>query len=497
MAWMASELSPELDSDSTGSALLCMTVGGDRAAWLASMACAEDRRAAAKFVSDATSQCLSTTGRGLDLTAADLSGLDLSGFDLRRATLNRTALYGTTLSAADLTGASLVCAGLERTDFTDATLRGAYIHALAAQASAFVRADLTGLIDATGALFHGCNMTEARLDHAELAGAAFYQCSLAAAGARRADLRGAVFNECRMDGANLTAALVDDCTITRSSLRGLILEQARGHGLIIQRPSAADGLNVSAAQLPSLRLSAVRGRDILARGLSAIEIDVLDSQLAGADFSDADLGKGGWSRTGLDGANLSGAALTDSWWYQVSAAESTLAEAAGEGLTMTESCFARADFTGFKGRYATFRNCDLRAADLGRAYLYRSSFLGDPPTSACLTSANLDGANLTQAYLAADFTDASLRHAIATYARVNQSIFRRANLLGISLFRASAVKTDFTGARVSGTLGLIFADRCLGLPEALRGVEDPEADRIVGFVGDLQQLIGRDTRKST
>jgi uncharacterized protein YjbI with pentapeptide repeats len=267
--------------------------------------------------------------------------------------------------------------------------------------------------------------------------------------------------------------------------------------MVIQRPSSADGLRLSAAHLPNLRLSAVRGRGIAAVGLSAPAIDVLDSQLVDADFREADLAGGRWSRACVDKADLVAAVLTDSSWHQVSGIEAKLTDAAGEGLTATECSFARADFAGFAGRYATFRNCDFSSADLQRAYLYRSSFIGDPPTSACMASANLDGSNLTQAYLAADFTGASLRHVIATYARVNQSIFAGADLAGLSLFRASAVKTDFTTARVSGTLGLFFADRCPGLSAALHESDDPEVQRIATFVTDLEALIGSDTRKST
>ncbi|MFB8281166.1 pentapeptide repeat-containing protein [Nocardia colli] len=473
------------------------TSTGDLTAQLRSLAQSSDRADARQTVLDRTNDCLATTGRGLDLTSADLSGLDLSGFDLRRATLNRAALFGTNLTAADLSGASLVCAGLERTDFTAATLCGAYVHALAAQASVFVGADLTELVDATGAMFHGCDMTGARLDRSELAGVSFYQCNLLAAQAHRADLRGATFNECRMDDTDLTAAVLDDCTITRCSVRGLLLNRSRGRGLVIQRPSCADGLQLSAAQLGDLRLSAVRGLGVVATGLSAPGIDVLDSQLLDADFADALLAGGRWSRVCLDSGNFTGAVLSDSLWNQVSGLEVTLADATGESMTASDCSFVRADFTGFAGRYATFRNCDLHEAGLRRAYLYRSSFIGDPPTSACMTSTNLEGANLTQAYLAADFTGASLRHAIATYARVNQSVFADADLVGLGMFRASAVKTDFTTARVSGTLGTLFADRCAGLYAALDNSDDPNAARIARFVAALEELISGDGKRST
>jgi uncharacterized protein YjbI with pentapeptide repeats len=456
-----------------------------------------DRDSAASAVRRLTDQALTTSGRGLDLTEANLSGLDLSGFDLRHAILNRAALYGTKLVGTDLTGASMVCAGLERTDFTDAVLRGAYVHALAAQASNFTRADLTGLTDATGSLFHGCNLTAARLDDAELAGATFYQCNLIKARVTGTDLHGAVFNESRLDGAEFSRARLDDVTITRCGIRGLNLRLARGYGLVIQRPSAADGLQFGNAHLPHLRLTHVRAVGIAAAGLQSPGIDIADSHLAGADFRDADLSCGRWARVSINDARLGGTSLTDSFLRDVTAAGADLTEATGEGLTATECSFAGSDFTGFAGRYATFRNCDFRAADLRRTYLYRSSFMGDPPASACMVDVKLDGANLTQAYLAADFTGASLQQVWATYARVNQSIFDGANLRGTSLFRSSAVKTSFVGAAMSGQRGAIFADRCAGLVSALRASNDPDSHRVAKLVEELTELLHGDSGKST
>lgn len=456
-----------------------------------------DRDGAITRSSELTARALDRSGRGLDLTQANLVDLDLSGFDLRYATLNRAALFGTKLVGADLTGASIVCAGLERTDLTDAVLRGAYVHALAAQASRFVRADLTGLVDATGALFHGCDLTDARLDDAELAGTTFYQCSLLGVRAHGADLHGAVFNECRMDTADLTRARLDDATITRSSLRGLVLDQACGEGLVVQRPTAGDGIRLVNARLPRLRLASVRARDLEAAGLHAPGIDVDGCQFPGADFRDAVLSQGRWNQVGLDGAQLGGAVLTDSFLRQVSAVGADASNATGEGLTATESTFSRAVLAGFTGRYATFRNCDFRSADLHGAYLYRSAFIGDPPASACMVDAVLDGANLTQAYLAADLTGASLRHAWATYARINQSILERADLRGTSLFRVSAVKTQFEGAAMGGQRGAILTDRCSGLIAALRSAGDPDSQQVAERVEELAALLQRDQGKST
>ncbi|MGH3922903.1 MAG: pentapeptide repeat-containing protein [Pseudonocardiaceae bacterium] len=456
-----------------------------------------DRVFARQRVHALTTQAQAATGRGLNLTRADLSGMDLSGFDLRHAVLNRASLHGTKLVKTDLTGASLVCAGLERTDFTEAILKAAYVHALAAQACTFRRADLREIVDGTGALFHGCDLTAARLDDAELAGTTFYQCTLSDAHVRGTDLHGAMFNECRMDSADLTRARLDDVVITRSSIGGLVLEQARGRGVVIQHPTGADGLRLARAHLPYLRLAYVRCHRLSGADLHAPGIDVHACHLPEANLAHADLTNGRWDGCNLDRAVLTGSVLTGSSWLSSTAVEAEATNATGEGLTATECTFSRAVLTGFAGRYATFRNCTLRGADLRGAYLYRSCIMGDPPASACLVDAQLDGANLAQAYLAADFSNASIRHAWATYARVNQSIFDGANLSGTSLFHASAVKTIFTGAQLSGQRGAMFADRCPGLVPALRGSGDTDSERVAEWVEEFGQLLRNDLGKST
>jgi uncharacterized protein YjbI with pentapeptide repeats len=282
---------------------------------------------------------------------------------------------------------------------------------------------------------------------------------------------------------------VDDVSILRSSIRELILNHARGRGVVVQRPTSADGLSLANAHLPGLRLSEVRSRGLAGAHLHAPGIDVQECHLSGADLSHADLSRGRWDQSSLDDANVAGAVLADSSWFCVSARRANATNVTGEGVTASECTFAEALFAGFAGRYATFRNCDFRSADLTGAYLYRASFIGDPP--------RLDGANLTQAYLAADFTGASIRQAWATYARVNQSIFDNADLRGTSLFHASAVKTDFTGARLGGQRGVIFADRCPGLPEALGHGGDPDNKRVAELVEELTALLARDSGKST
>ncbi len=470
---------------------------GDIVQSLAELARLADRAEAQDRVCALTKASLAATGRGLDLADADLSGIDLSGFDLRHSILNRASLYGTKLVGADLSGTSMVCAGIERTDFSRALLRGAYVHAMAAQASKFVGADLTGVVDGTGALFHGCDMTEAVIEDAEIAGTTFYQCTLVRARLDGADLHGALFNECSLEAASLTRCRVDDTSITRSNITSLNLYGARGHGLAIRRPSASDGLRLSGAHLTSLSLSHLSARGVVAVDLHAPGLVVEASALPGADLTGADLTRSRLDDVTLSGADLTGAVLNDASWRRVHAVELDASKATGEGMTASECDFSSALLVGFAGRYATFRNSNFRAADLTGAYLYRASFLGDPVTSACMVDTLLDGANLTQAYLAGDFTRCRFRGGWAVYARLNQAIFRDAQLEGTSLFRASAVKTDFNGASLGGQRGGLFADRAAGLAEALRDSTDLGAQDLARFVAGLTALLERDSGKST
>lgn len=456
-----------------------------------------DRRSAVLDVAQTTADRIERTGRGLQLAQADLADLDLSGFDLRQANLNRASLFGTRLIGADLSGSSLVCAGIERTKFNKATLRGAYVHALAAQASDFTDADMRDLVDATGSLFHGCFLVRARLGGSELAGASLYQCNFTNADLSHCDLHGAVFNECVLNHAVLAGANLDNASITKSALAGMDLGGSRGHGLVIQRPTAADGMVLANAHLPSLRLLDVRGSGISAAGLRAPAIDVEGGDLSEIDLCDADLRQGRAVGVSMSAASLDRALLQESSWRAVTARRVHGVGIQAEGFTATECSLADAVLTRFAGRYATFRNCDLSRARLEGAYLYRASVIGDPPASASMREVRLDGANLTQAYLAADFTQASLPHGWATYARINQSIFDQADLRGTSLFRASAVKTEFNGARLGGQHGSLLADRCIGLAEALRVSKDPRTAGMAEAIEELAELLARDPGKST
>lgn len=250
---------------------------------------ADERLNLAKQLSEETQRSVDRTGRGLDLTEADLSNLDLSGADLRLATLNRAVLHGTKLIGADLSGITMICPGMERTNLSEANLRAAYVHALAAQTCNFDSADLTGLRDATGSLFHGCSMRGVHLSGAQLAGSAFYQCDLSEAKLTEANLQGAIINECLLDLAALDRACVDQLVVTKSSLRSASLSEASGRGLVLQRLTSSDGLDLTGAELPRLRIDGARGGDWSAKSLRAVDADLTDLCVNDADLRSADL----------------------------------------------------------------------------------------------------------------------------------------------------------------------------------------------------------------
>ncbi|WP_159460338.1 pentapeptide repeat-containing protein [Tistlia consotensis] len=470
----------------------------DHAAFLRTQAGAPDRAAAAERVSAVTSALIASRGQGLQLGEAELSGLDLSGFDLRRATLNRANLHSSDLSDCDLSGAALICPGLERTRFRGANLSGAYVHALAAQVCDFTGADLSKLVDATGSLFHGCYMNGARLSGGQLAGSAFYQCYLEGASLAGADLQGATINECYADKADFSGAKVGQLTLTKVRLRGASFAGASGEGLVIQRPTDADGLVLAGAHLPALRLASVKAAGVKARRLAAPDADIRGGDLANGDFRQADLSRARLVGVGLGGLDLTEAQLQGSSWHDCLGESLVLAGASAENMSAVECRFPAARMAGFAGRCASFRDCDLSSADLEGAYLYRATITGDPPRAMDLTGANLAGAVLVQAYLAADLAGADLSGARLAYARLNQCSLRQADLSGAGLYEASMVKTDCTDARLAGISAPVFADRAPGLVAALEaaGLGD-DAQEMIGFLKNLDGLLRGRGRGST
>jgi uncharacterized protein YjbI with pentapeptide repeats len=444
------------------------------------------RDEAREAVAALTQSLIDVTGRGLDLSDSDFSGTDLSDFDLRGARLNRTRLYGASLAGCNLSGATIICAGLERTSSRAARLRGAYVHALAAQVCDFRDADLSDIVDATGSMFHGCKMDRARFHNATLAGATFYQTSLRDCAFDASDLNGAAFNECDVGGARFPGATVSFVVMTKCVLTRTTLAGAHGTGMVVQRPTGCDELELSRANLPQLRLLSVAGHGLRANELIAHGADVLSCGLTGSSFEAADLTGARFENTALDQADFDGARLTEASFSRCTAIGARFAHATAEYARFIECKLQGAFMSRFAGRGASFRDSDLRRADLSDAYLYRGIITGDPPSAMSLRDANLCNANLVQAYVCADLDGASLIGAHLVYARLNQSFFRGANLNGVNAYAASCIKVDFTDATLFAVSPPLFADRCIGLEEAV--MQDPASQPMLDYLRALRHV---------
>ena len=461
---------------------------------LRALAAEFDREAACRSVADLTEQLIMRTGRGLQLSDSDLGGLDLSGFDLRSAQLSRAVLHSTKLIGADLSDAVMICPGMERTDLTRASLRQAYVHALAAQTCRFDDADLTGLRDATGSLFHGCSMRGVRLPGAHLAGATFYQCDLSGSDLSAAALQGATVNECTLRDASLCRAEVSQFTVTKSSITGGDLSGATGEGVVLQRLADSDGLVLTGATLPRLRLHGIRGARWRGAGAAMPGADLAHVTLDEADLAAADLSEASIAHCALSGATLAGASLVGARVYKSILAGTVLSDVQAENLHVVESSLRSAKMDGFVGRCTVMRDCDLRDVDLSRSNLYRAMITGDPPSSMAMTNVDLSGAILVQAYLAADLTGAVLRGVNAAYSRFSQSDLHGADLTGAAMYQSTWVKVKCDGMRAPALTGPFFADRCSGLLTALADDADPG---LISWIEDLDELLSGQRKGST
>ena len=450
-----------------------------------------DRSAALRMVAELTWRRIAETGRGLALADSELSGLDLSGFDLRLSDLNRARLYSTDLSGCDLRGASLICPGLERTRFHAADLHGAYTHALAAQVCDFSSADLSHLTDCSGALLHGCDLTDSVLDGSMFSGSSFYQSTLDGASLAGANLQSCQFVESSAVAASLVGSTLDNAAFTRVDLSGANLSAASGTDVVLQRLYGADGLILDQAHLPHLKMAEVRAASISAAGLRARGASVHHCELAGADLTGADLTDSSWFRTSLPRARLRGVLADGSQWTGCLLDGADLTGFAAENWTVLDCSGNEVVLSGLQARCAHLRNCRFPGADLTHAYLYRAMITGDPPRTMNLRRARLTGAVLVQAYIAADLADADLSQVNAAYARFNQTCFAGTDLSGARMYEASCVKTEFTGARTDGLHGPLLADRCRGLAESLG------SGALHDQINELGLLLRKVSRKST
>ncbi len=449
-----------------------------------------DRATANQQVSKFTELLIHETGQGLNLSEAILSRCNLAGFNLRRATFNQAQMYETNLTNANLSEAKMICPGLERTNFTGVILKGAYLHALAAQVCKFDDADFSEITDATGSLFHGCSMSSINAEKSMFAGSTFYQCNLNNTNFTGTNLQGCSINECVLDNVNLSASLLSQLTITKTRMQGTLLDHSTGKGLVLQRLTCCDEISLTNANLPLLRCDSLLGSGINAEGLNAPDADFSECSFCDANFSKSILSNSRWKSCHFQRADFSDAKLDESSFSNSAMLESVFERVMAENIRVVESRLPKAKMSGFKGRCASFRDCDLSEVDLSKSYLYRAVLTGDPAMGMCMKRINLRDAILVQSYITADLSYANLSGAHCTYARLNNCDMHGANLSGANVYEASLIKTNLTDAQLTGINSPFFADRCPGLFNALE-VSDPDKSisSIVDFLSGLEKLL--------
>jgi uncharacterized protein YjbI with pentapeptide repeats len=295
-----------------------------------------------------------------DFTGVDLAGLDLSGLDLSGAFLERANLAGANLARAKLDRAVLA-----RADLSGATLTGASL-AQANLAKASLRgAKLDGGVDLGGAVLTGADLREA---------------SLAGARLDRVDL-----TEAKLDGADLGGAHADDLTLMGCDLRGARFVGARFHKCNFIDVDLG-GVDLSGADLEASAFVGVRASSAVFRGANLARLRVVrESCLDGADFAGARLDHANLRATRLAGARFHGASLHGADLSECDLRGARFDRAVGREIRLT-----KADLTG-----ARLDGADLMLALLDRAKLHGTSLAGASLFRADMARVDVDGGTVT------------------------------------------------------------------------------------------------------
>ncbi|MGA8808354.1 MAG: pentapeptide repeat-containing protein [Thermoanaerobaculia bacterium] len=348
---------------------------------------------------------------------------------------------------------------------------------------------MSELSDATGSLFHGCNLEATLIQGAMLNGATFYQCNLRTAEASFAKLAAASFVECDLSRSQFMSANLDRATFTNCNQEAQSLQGCIGESLVIQNATALDGLTLDGARVPFLKLHHVIGRSIQASAVAAPNADIAHAGLLDATFSGSNFTDSRWLHCNLDSGNYERATLAGATFVDCSMRGANLSDVAGQDLRILRCVLIDACLQRISARGGAFRNSALTRVNARGAYLYGAFISGEPPSATSLRGADLSDAILVQAYITADLTDAVLTNAKCSYSRLNQSLFVNSDFRGATLAGASLVKSNFTGSKFSNIAMPFFTDRCVGLIDAIDAIPDVEvAARLREFVAESQKL---------
>ena len=253
------------------------------------------------------------------------------------------------------------------------------------------------------------NLSEAKLDKADLSRANLSEAKLDKADLSRANLR-----EADLSRANLSEAKLDKADLFRANLSEAKLDKAD-----------LSRANLSEADLSRANLS--------------------EAKLTKADLSKADL-----SEANLRGANLRWASLSEAYFYKASLEGADLSGARLPDADLSRADFSRVDLSMAYLPDALLIEADLSGADLGSAKLRRAILTSANLTQADLSHADLSGANLPDALLGeADLSRAKLPDANLAGADLGGANLSGADLSGAKLPDAHLNRVDLSGADLS------------------------------------------------
>jgi len=262
---------------------------------------------------------------------------------------------------------------------------------------------------ARGEDLRGLDLSGVDLSELDLAGVSFKESVLTGANLRKARLSGADLENAILAGADLSHADLKKARLSNADLNTALLIEADLQEALL------DGADFSEAKLPKARLTQAQAKGSRFAYAKLSESDLQDADLTGADLSCAL----------LHGANLTGAKLQ----------EASLEGAAGSRMIAERADFTRVRAAGCNFGESKFRNLIAPGSIWQGAQLFRADF----------SSAHLEKAQFGSAYLCqAKFNLANLK-----WARMDQAILRKAELLRINFLQGSFQQADLTRATLA------------------------------------------------
>lgn len=277
------------------------------------------------------------------------------------------------------------------------------------------------------------------------------------------------FTGAQLAGMNLAGVDLSGALLESADLRGCDLSRAILSGAVLARANLCDadlsgalltGTNLGRAQLENTNLERADLKDAILQNatfkhtrLTDAEIPAshwMDVELAGVDFSGANLSKALFVKLDMKSTAFVGANLDEATFV-----ECRLDAADFNGASMHKTSFVTCagETTSFREgrmRQAVFvHGSSFPASDFSDANLEKANFRGTVLRNARFDHANLDGADLSEC----DAAGASFERAMIKAGMLIRTNLRDASLQGANMMDALASKsrlagTNFTGANL-------------------------------------------------